>query len=178
MANEPPPILDPQSTIQEGRAWVATYSKKPGGVLCPCCNARAAVYRRKINPAMCLSLIHMVRITREEKPRDGWFHVFDRFFAEGRNAMEMEFSKLPHWDLIEAGNPAGIWRVTHLGFDFVDGNASVPKYVRLYQNEPQGFEGPPVTVTEALGDRISAAEKAGWKLRPRQPFGGNQLGMF
>lgn len=52
----------------------------------------------------------------------------------------------------------GHWRLTDSGREFVVGNLSVPKYVRLYNGKRLGLVGPSWSIRDALGKKFNYNE--------------------
>jgi len=70
-----------------------------------------------------------------------------------------------HWGLIEAKEnvddakqTSGYWRLTQQGIYFVQGELTIPKYVRLYDNEALSFEGEHLTIQQCLGNKFNYTE--------------------
>lgn len=143
----PPPEAEPV------RDWLRT--RVYGGIHCPVCTQYAKVYRRKINAGMANSLIRMYRTGGRD-----WVHVPTQIGARSR-----EEGKLAYWGLIEEqmstrddGGRQGYWRVTDAGERFIRLGTRVPKYALIYNGRPLGFEGPEVTIREALGSKFNLDE--------------------
>lgn len=168
--------LSPYDTLLTGRAWVMAHAEEPGGVLCPCCNGRAAIYHRKLNSSMAWALLQIARIGEERRPVNGWIHVHNEFVPRGINPPKSEYNKLAYWGLLEEGQ-GGLWRLTPRGWDFLWGRIRVPHIAVLFQGGVIRCEGPDISIQDAFGDRLTEAERAGWKTRPRQPFG-TQMPLF
>lgn len=115
---------------------------------CPLCHRLVKVYKRPINAGMCHSLISMYR-----QAGTAWIHIPSMVGSRSR-----EEGKLQHWGLIEQslekrddGGAAGYWRVTRRGEQFLRGELSVQRRAHILLNELQGFSGPMVNISQALG---------------------------
>ena len=124
------------------------------GAECPCCTQYAKVYKRTINSQMAQTLITMHRA----QTGDEWLHLPTLL---GRK--QADEAKLRYWGLIEeqpgvrddGSARVGWWRLTALGARFALGVAAVPKYALVYNGRCLGFDGPRVTIQDALGDRFN-----------------------
>lgn len=139
-------------TLGQARAWLR--SRLDEGAHCPCCTQLSKTYKRKINSGMARSLIHMHRSAGQE-----WIHV------KLIGAQSREEGKLAYWGLVEEqkatglhGGRAGYWRVTDSGVAFLKLQLTVPKYARVYDGKVRGYEGPMVTIKDALGTRFDYNE--------------------
>jgi hypothetical protein len=143
------------SSLAEARQWL--FERIRTGARCPCCEQYAKVYRRQINSGMARSLIAMYL----HGPQGQWVHLPTQVGARSR-----EEGKLRYWGLVEEqvdvqrcdGGRVGYWRLTDLGRRWVTGQASLPKYVTVYNNKVLENYGDPVTVSDALGSRFNYAE--------------------
>lgn len=144
------PNLDASVTLEQARTFLSDNLEE--GVVCPCCEQYAKLYRRKINKGQAQSLIRLYRLGATA--RDGWVHVRD-LGAESR-----EEGKLVHWGLVEEGaerrsdgGRGGWWRLTPDGRSFVEGRVAVPKYVYLYNAKLIRVDTDEyVTIHDALGE--------------------------
>jgi hypothetical protein len=74
-------------------------------------------------------------------------------------------TRLAHWGLVEQeserrpdGGKSGFWRVTPLGERFLLGDATIPKYVYVYDGRALRSGGPQVSIRDALGKKFDYAE--------------------
>lgn len=144
------------ATIREAAAWVK--ARLLDGTDCPVCGQRAQLYQRTITSTMARALILMWR----EAGID-WVHL-----PSVVGALRADEAKLVHWGLIEEektlradGGRAGVWRLTDLGVQFVQGDATVPKYAFIFNKRCLGHEGPEVTIGECLGEKFRLDELLG-----------------
>jgi len=119
------------------------------GDICQCCGRFAKLYHRKITSAMAYGLILMYNESKRliEGDNSDYIHV-ENFFKPLNIAASIraDIPKLRFWGLIEPaklgskdGNPhSGYYRLTPFGRNFVMGGVSVPKYLKIYNNECYG----------------------------------------
>lgn len=136
--------VTPDMTIAEAQPILREEGKN-GGTHCPLCSQRVQVYKRTITAQMAYALILLYR-------RDGW-----ATWPELLDNRRGDEAKLRYWSLVECVN-GSLWRVTELGRQFVEGAATVPKFALVYNSRVLGFEGEPVTIHDALGNRFDLAE--------------------
>jgi hypothetical protein len=82
---------------------------------------------------------------------------------DGHGSMDTTMTK--YWDLIvemaerrEDGGRAGWWRLTGLGERYVLGEATVPQYVRVFDDRRLSYLGPALSIHVALGKKFDYAE--------------------
>lgn len=138
-------------SLQDERARLSREMAK--GTTCAACGQHVQSYRRSLYGAMVGNFLNLVVVwlpaTRE------YVHVRD--FESRRYQRGGDFAKLAFWGLVEAApndNPkkrcSGLWRPTKHGLAFATGKVRVPRTVILYNNQPRGFLGPFVAITEVL----------------------------
>lgn len=142
-------------TLGEARALLRTLVDE--GHRCPCCSQFAKVYKRKVHASMARGLIQAIRAGGRQK-----FVKPGDFLTIKQNC---DFAKLAYWQLTveeptlrEDGGRAGWWWVSDLGEQWIRMQATIPKYARIYDSRILGFEGPPVTIRDALGKTFDYAE--------------------
>lgn len=121
------------------------------GARCPLCRQFAKVYRRPLHASMARALVAIYRAQGLEYGVPGDYLDRPAF----TNA-----ALLRHWALLEpeagqrddGSRRTGRWRVTALGAEFVRGEATVPKYARVYNGRCLGLEGEALTIAGALGE--------------------------
>ena len=134
------------------------------GVVCPCCEQYAKVYKRTITASMALWLIWLVQSYRREKR---WYHVREclPFFARSKKAAGTaytgDYAKLLHWGLlrqcteeVEGKKSSGLWKPTRKGYRFALGRITVPRHAYLYDGHCIELSGPAITITDALGTKF------------------------
>ena len=143
------PPLSMTTSLGEARDYVRDNLEE--GLLCPCCEQYAKVYRRRINKGQAQSLIRLYRLGAQAQ--NGWVHVRDL------GAASREEGKLVHWGLVEEGGKradggrGGWWRLTANGRAFVEGRIGVAKYVYLYNARLLRVDNSEyVTIHDALGE--------------------------
>jgi hypothetical protein len=141
-----------RATLGEAKDWLR--QRVDEGERCPCCDQFAKVYRRSIHATMARTLV----VAYREHGLD-WFHLSTLTKTSGRGGEE---SKLRYWGLLEEelerradGGRSGWWRVTPIGRQFVTGQIQLPKYVRIYDGRPLGFESSiMIDIRSALGKKF------------------------
>ena len=126
------------------------------GIECPCCNQWAKVYPRTLSHGYAKALIQIYREAHRT-----WVHV--QSLPNGPKGGD--YAKLRFWGLLEKSperqegeQSAGMWRVTRAGRLFVLGRSEVPKYALIYDDQFYGFEGPEISIHEALGKKFRLDE--------------------
>jgi hypothetical protein len=120
------------------------------GTKCRACDKHCQEYRRGINKGMVRVLTLLVKATPGQ-----WANVQD--LIEKYNLPRQDrgdFEKLKHWDMIERKplddkddkKSSGLWRATDAGVAWISGLTAVHRYVWLYMDTVQGYDGPKVTV--------------------------------
>jgi len=154
---------DCSETLEDAKAWLRARFEE--GARCPCCDQFVKLYKRKLNSTMARALI-LVYHYFERPDADEWLHVPS--YLNWTQALG-DAAKLHRWALIEpkggirddGSTKVGYYRITDLGRRFVRGEASVPKYVYLYNQKVvnrSDADTTRTTITEALGDRFDYAE--------------------
>lgn len=153
-------IFEPSETLAEARERLEDGKHSRDGMICPCCDQRAKVYRRKFSAAMCRGLIwlyheggaHRFVHVNEKAPR--WLIGFGGYFALAEK-----------WGLIEdventdeRKRRSGMWRLTPIGVAFVECRVRIATHVEVYNNEAIGWSDEHATIEQLLADRFSYAE--------------------
>ncbi len=146
-------------TLEEARDFVKAGAASRG-VRCPCCNRFCKVYKRALNVAMARALIWL---NRNSTPDGDFIHLPTN--APTWIVAGLAYPKLKTWGMVDhAANEdtkkkhSGKWRITPRGVNFVRNEALAMKYIVLYQNVFQGFEGPMVSIVQALGTEFDYQE--------------------
>lgn len=153
-ADTPP---GPATRLDRVRAWL--HDRLPAGVQCPACGQHAKVYRRNLNSGQAVALLTMHAAAGTD-----WAHK--PTVLRGVAASARDESLLRFWGLLEEekterpdGGRAGWWRVTLAGAIWASGEATVPKYVDVYDGQPVGDPyGPQVSIDDVLGDKFNRRE--------------------
>lgn len=134
------------------------------GTSCPCCGQFVKVYRRTINSTMARQLIKAY-----QKHGDQWFHTRDVVLEKSAGAGD--FSKLECWGLIyrqphvqglEGKRTSGMWKITALGKDFIEGSAVVKQYAYIFNGKLLELDGVDIHIEHALGKQFDYREIMGW----------------
>ena len=126
-------------TVPEARARLIVERTEPGGIVCPCCDQRAAERPRVIHKSMAEGL-------RKFEKYSGviWGKPIE-MLSTRENA---DFAKLRYWELIEAApagalgghaSVTGVWRVSSRGLKWLHNMLRVPRAVRIYNGHFCGF---------------------------------------
>lgn len=113
-----------------------------------------------------IGLIKLYKLTENAEPQTGsmktpnYFHIRSIFdFHPG------DFAKLLAWDLIQQmGNSdktkssSGYWAITEKGKLFVQDRITRPKFVYSYNAKFLGFDGPEISIKEALTEQFNYDE--------------------
>jgi len=154
-------------TLDEAKQYVLAHRTDASGVACPCCEQLVKVYRRKINVAMAMVLIALVKKAKAVGQIE-WIHVpsfirmipFPPNFPVGNGG---DWSKLRFWDLIEARPGArddgskrnGYYRVTPKGVAFVERKIRVPVSMFVTNQKVLGTDDSKlVDIDDALGKKF------------------------
>jgi len=158
--------MNESKTLAEARQFVQEGREHKDGVVCPCCEQRAKIYKRKLNAKMVLALIDLVDLYLSQDTRD-WINIHDVKKIQGRPGGG-DFAKLRYFDLIvekerdpEADGDqrsSGYWKPTKKGHLFVLGKWTVPEAVFLYDEKLVREAERETDVRTALGKQYSYAE--------------------
>jgi hypothetical protein len=132
------------------------------GAACPCCKQHVRVYRRKLTATAAQAVAELYAehgLDFGHLPTVAQKHMPERAHQGGYLVLGA------HWSLIseerhlrpDTGR-AGYWRVTPLAEQWLRGEASVPKYARIYAGRCLGLEGDLVTVADVLDENFDFAE--------------------
>jgi hypothetical protein len=138
------------------------------GIECPCCGQFAKEYRRQIHSTMAAWLCDLVRRWTFERRA---YHVGECGPRLRSRTGGGDEAKLRYWKLIEeipkdpentATRTSGYWRPTKAGIYFAHRAASTPKYCYVFDTKVLRFDGPRITIVDALGNKFNYAELMGW----------------
>lgn len=139
------------------------------GVICPCCELPAKVYKRKLNSSMAYVLVLM--IGEYDLNGGAFMHVPSminrkRLKPKVAAALRGDYAKLRYWNLIEQekmpkkphGEDAhkkttGNWRPTTRGIQFAHGQIEVPSHAIVYGKRCMRLTETTTSVQGALGER-------------------------
>ena len=131
-------------TLKAAREWLQKVIWQPKGGICPCCDRFDNVYDRPINQP---AVHNLTLLYRYSKANGFGFHHYTDFSAPLAES-GLDFSKFTHHDLIQRKpldpklkrqKTSGMYRITDLGTDFVEGKLDIPAKILLYHNELVGF---------------------------------------
>lgn len=145
------------------------FAKIGDGVICPCCDQFAKLYRRKLHSGMARALIAISTVQNRVESAAGaggigfWVETPKLGFQNG------DYGRLRWWELLEQRalkykdekeekRDSGRWRVTTKGMQFVKGEIAIPREVFMYNNLVQGFSADTIKIDEALGKKFNYGE--------------------
>lgn len=153
--------MDDNTPLWEAREWVEEH--RDDGVHCPCCDQMAKNYRRAFPSASARVLIALNR----KGAAEDYVYLPPVLDTLTRTAAQGGYGTFcHHWGLIEqepgiradGSNRVGWWCLTTKGIAFVHDRMKVPKFVTVYNNTVLGFDGPDITIRDALGHRFNYEE--------------------
>jgi len=147
-------------TLEEAKRIVREKAEDPKGTICPCCSKLVKVYRRRLHQEMALFLFKLFR-RHQLYPR---FYTMLELYPESNKAAS-DGSYLPHWGLVEksdgvntADAPAGLYKMTDKGIQFLHNQEYVPSHVHLLNNRVVGWSDSRTNVQQALGIKFKYDE--------------------
>lgn len=148
-----------RNLLQEMRnKWRETIEHEGGH--CPVCDRWGKVYARSINKTMARSLIWLCYAKPVD---DNWVDV--PAWAPRWLVRSNQLPTLRWWDMVErrANDDehkkfSGMWRVTPLGRQFVEGTVSVPKKVYTYKGDVEGQSIDTVKIHQCFKDYFDYEE--------------------
>lgn len=169
-------------TVRYAKQYVRQHLKE--GLVCPCCNQTAKIYKRSLTVTMARGLIYFRRYLLDNpKFENDFVHVnivhaygVDHYYRGGFIGFLQggDFAKLRYWDLVESriktideqeaddGNPrSGEYKLTIKGRDFVDGKLKVPSHFFIYNSEVLQFDGKMIDIHAALKKKFNYNEIMG-----------------
>lgn len=141
-----------------------TKEKMKEGSKCKVCNQFVKMYKKKIDSQMAYFLFKLNKLTKDN-PLTPFFHVQDDINVTMK--VGGAWAKLRYWELIEEmpkdsmtteKRTSGMWRITDKGISFIEGNVSVPKYVKLYNQTFYGYEGDDVYIHDVIKEKFNYRE--------------------
>lgn len=140
---------DPTLTLGEAKAWLRQRVRE--GAHCPCCGQFAKVYKRKLTATQVRTLAEVGRrqAQREAVGVPAWIHLPD-IPQRSRDFATVAYFRLAEEERVRRpdGGRSGWWKVTPLGYEFLEGVATVPRYAKVYNGGCIGFEGDHVSLAE------------------------------
>ena len=131
------------------------------GFRCKCCGQYCKIYTRKINSSMAAVLLLLWKHAKTD-----YIHVENFLKSINKAHLRADFHKLVWWTLLERkkelredSSPRnGFYKITGRGMAFAANALTVPKAVKIYNNQFQGFEGEEINILDALGTKFSYAD--------------------
>lgn len=133
------------------------------GYYCPHCGSYCKRYRRKLNANMAITMIAMYR-----KKKFGFIKV-EEFMRVSGYTRSGDFPYLVHWGLLEkmdgkredGSNHHGFYKLTDKGREFVMHRISVQQTMIIFNGTVEGFDGPEISIDQALGKKFNYREIMG-----------------
>lgn len=144
------PFEKGETTVLAARGWLTANARE--GVLCPCCDQEAKVYRRPLHATMARALLIFWKHQKGRSQKD--FHAPTVLNGAGAVSRGGDFAKLVHWGLLEQGETVGRYRLTSRAEEFICCRIAVPRAVYLYNGSlvASEEESQYVTIADVLGD--------------------------
>lgn len=143
-------------TLGEARPLLRKLVYEPYGHTCPLCSQHAQVYRWSLYSTAAHALILLLKLGAATKP------VHTRQLKEKGHRGQGDISRLRLWGLVEEervrredGGRAGFWHITPTGERFARLQASIPKYVHVYDTRALSYSGEPVSIEDCLGTKFN-----------------------
>jgi hypothetical protein len=137
--------------LVDARAQFFHDAAKPKGTYCPCCDKFGKVYVRPFNSGMARTLVWLYQNAR------GFVHLPST--APKSILTDNQVGKLAFWYMAEnevnedtKKKRSGVWRITSVGIDFVEGNKTVPSHVVEYNHEVWHYSDDFISIEHALGE--------------------------
>lgn len=131
--------------------WHKTIDAKGGH--CVVCGRWGKTYKHVITRARIKALLWLCAAPSDDK---GWIDVPNsapRWLVRTNSMSTLKFWGLIERKPVEKGSKtkhSGLWRPTHLGRDFANGQAMVPKEVFTYNDHLRGISSAMVKVTDCF----------------------------
>jgi hypothetical protein len=142
--------------LKEAREELRERLEEGEQLSCPVCDQGFKHWKQSMVVKAVAYFIALVGIS----PDGDSVHISSFLTHSDRN-----FQKMGFWGLIEReknDNPkkrtSGMWSITKLGIDFVNGKVSVPKYVVTYDGKLVRTEGENVFIRDILNDKFDYEE--------------------
>lgn len=124
------------------------------GTECPCCGRYVKAYKRKLNAGMARALIIIYKLTKNGNR----IHVQSKFTELGLRATTMDYAYLEKWNLIEAGQDNGYWKITQRGKEFVEDDIDLPEYCLVYNGNVYQWSNDQINIETALTEEFDLEE--------------------
>ena len=131
---------------------------------CPCCTKRAKIDERPLTGGMAQSLLAVYHYFKQN-PSQKWIHAPSFLHNHGYNRSN-DFGLLRYWKLIvpalshsDTGSKfTGIYGITPLGVDFVEGRVKMKAKVGLFARTFFGLTGDEITFQQAFRRKFNYDE--------------------
>lgn len=105
------------------------------GTVCPVCDRSGKLHRRQLNERLAKILMWMDGVAGSKvSDAEGWIHMARS--APRWITSSNQHSLLAWWGLTEPGDRSGVYRITSLGRQWVDGNVGVRRWVWSFNARP------------------------------------------
>ena len=164
-------------TLKQAKEWLR--ERAPKGARCPCCNQKVQIYARRLGEEHCEFLANLLRHKRDPFLDDWVHHAVANTYGNknSRGYTTIRWFGLAETYKCEDDNPkkrmSGMWRITRMGWDFLDNKVRVPKYIYTYNAEVLNTSDETVTVHDALPNGYNYTEMMHRTIPP-----GTQTNMF
>lgn len=151
---QPPGLIPDNTPLGQARALLELDLLE--GAKCPCCGQDARLYRRKLTSTTAKALIAMYLAGPFA------YHHMPTLL----DAKQADEAKARHWGLISEKpgtrqgdiGPAGYWRLTQKGIDFVLNYVLIEKFACIYDGRLIRLEGDLISIQNALSNRFILAD--------------------
>jgi hypothetical protein len=135
-----------KDSLGSARAYV--IGNRAEGVVCPCCDQFAKVYKRKINKNHIATMVEVWKIQRENIIRDGG-NQNDWVYLPNIAQKSRDFATAQYFGLIEqkpgerddGAKQTGWWRITSEGLRFLRDALPLRTYAHIYNGVVTGYSG-------------------------------------
>ena len=136
-------LLDPKKPHYE----FAVQIKNGKPVMCECCGKVAKLYKRRLTPSHCVSLMLVLSHYKHSPEINDVLDYFEykKLFSGEYASLQTHFLQLVYWDLIEAkgrldehGNfirEGNLYRISEQGIKFAQRERGIPSEVQLYNGK-------------------------------------------
>lgn len=149
-------------TLKEAKQQLRDNFEK--GTDCPCCGQFVKRYKRKINSGMAIFLVGLYRL--DKKDTRNVFTNEEIYGEVGVKQGARDHAAMKHWGLIvepdievpEAKRKNGLWAITQLGRDFIEGKITLPSHLFIFNSKCIGFTHTQTTIQDSLGKHFNYQE--------------------
>lgn len=149
--------MEGTSTIEEASAMVMSGRWERDGIHCPCCGQLSKVYRRSITRSMA-----KVAFAMYARGRADWHNVPELLrtvpYLRGAAGQGGDWAKLVYWGIVErvqaergdGSKRTGIAKLTDQGIAWMENRLTLRRWALVYDGDCIGFDGPDVSIYDAL----------------------------